>query len=135
MLPATPPDRGNIYDLLVLAATADPNHPVCRHGDRTMTRGELAGGAGAFADALQRRGLKQGERVAVMLDNSPDHLAVIFGLAKAGMVWVPVNTRLKGDGLAYILDHSAPSLLLAEAALAPTLVSIIPAQLKESVVL
>src|SRR5215212_11786737 len=100
MLPATPPDHGSIYDLLVRAARADPKHPVCRHGDQTMTRGELAGRAGAFAEALQRRGLNQGDRVAVMLHNSPDHLAVIFGLAKAGMVWVPVNTRLKGDGLA-----------------------------------
>jgi crotonobetaine/carnitine-CoA ligase len=108
---------------------------VCRLGDEVMTRRELAERASAFADALHRRGLSQGDRVAVMLDNSPDHLAVIFGLAKAGMVWVPVNTRLKGDGLAYILDHSAPGLLLAEAALAPTLAPVLSAHLKESVVL
>lgn len=134
-LPAAPADHGNIYDLLTRAAKADPDHLVCRLGDRTMTRRALADGATAVAAALQHRGLRQGERVAVMLDNSPDHLAVIFGLAKARLVWVPVNTRLKGDGLAYILDHSAPSLVVAEATLAPVLEPALPAQLRESVVL
>ena len=105
MLPAAPPDHGNIYDLLTRAAAADPDHVVCRLGDQVMTRGDLATRASAFARALVNGGFQQGERVAVMLDNSPDHLAVIFGLAKAGMVWIPVNTRLRGQGLAYILDH------------------------------
>jgi carnitine-CoA ligase len=135
MLPSVPPDHGNIYDLLVRAAVAHPDYPVCRLGEQVMTRRELAGRACAFADALHRRGLNRGDRVAIMLDNSPDHLAAIFGLAKAGMVWVPVNTRLKGDGLAYILDHSAPRLLLAEAMLAPALEPALPSRLKESVVL
>lgn len=130
-VPASPPDHGNIYDLLIRAATADPDHAVCRIGHRTMTRSALADTASAVAAALERRGLRQGDRVAVMLDNSPDHLAVIFGLAKAGMVWVPVNTRLKGDSLAYILDHSAPSLVIAEAALGPVL----PATLRDIVIL
>ena len=42
-----------------------------------------------------------------------------------------MNTRLKGDGLAYILDHAAPSLVLAEAALEPAL----PERFREGVVL
>jgi len=134
-LPAAPPDHGNIYDLLTRAATADPDHVVCRFGDQAMTRGDLATRASAFARALVQGGLRQGERVAVMLDNSPDHLAVIFGLAKAGMVWVPVNTRLRGRGLAYILEHSAPGLVLAEAAFGPLLEAALPAGMAGEVLL
>jgi carnitine-CoA ligase len=133
--PAAPPEHGNIYDLLIRAAAADPGHVVCRLGDQTMTRGELARRASAFAGALERRGLRRATRIAVMLDNSPDHLAVIFGLAKAGMVWVPVNTRLRGDGLIYILEHSEPSLVLAEAAMAPLLEAALPPRMKDAVVL
>ena len=135
MLPAAPPDHGNIYDLLTRAAAADPDHVVCRLGDQVMTRGDLATRASAFARALVNGGLQQGERVAVMLDNSPDHLAVIFGLAKAGMVWIPVNTRLRGQGLAYILEHSAPGLVLAEAAFGPVLEAALPARLAGAVLL
>ena len=135
MLPAAPPDHGNIYDLLTRAAAADPDHIVCRLGDQVMTRGDLATRASAFARALVNGGLQQGERVAVMLENSPDHLAVIFGLAKAGMVWVPVNTRLRGRGLAYILEHSAPGLVLAEAAFGPVLEAALPAKLAGAVLL
>jgi crotonobetaine/carnitine-CoA ligase len=72
----------------------------------------------AFAAELRRRGLARGARVAVMLRNSPAAIAVIFGLAKAGAVWVPINVRQQGDGLRYVLDHSEPALLVVEADLA-----------------
>ncbi|MEA2779882.1 MAG: carnitine-CoA ligase [Rhodospirillaceae bacterium] len=133
--PAAPPDHGNIYDLLTRAAADDPSHIVCRLGDQVMTRADLVQRACAVARTLERRGLRRGERVAVMLDNSPDHLAVIFGLAKAGMVWVPVNTRQRGDGLAYVLEHSEPSMVLAEAAMAPVLEPALPERLKCAVLL
>jgi crotonobetaine/carnitine-CoA ligase len=53
-----------------------------------------------------------------MLRNGPAALAVMFGLAKAGLVWVPVNVQQRGEGLRYILEHSAPRLVIAEADLA-----------------
>ena len=71
--------------------------------------------ASALAASLRKRGLAPGDRVACMLRNGPGVLAVMFGLAKAGLVWVPVNVQLRGEGLRYILEHSAPSLILAEA--------------------
>lgn len=69
----------------------------------------------AFACMLRRRGIVKGARVAVMLRNSPTAIAVIFGLAKAGVVWVPINPGLQGNGLKYVLEHSDPSLLIVEA--------------------
>ena len=63
---------------------------------------------------MRARGIEQGDRVAVMLRNSVASLAVIFGLVKAGIVWVPINTRQRGDGLAYLLTHSRPKLLVVE---------------------
>ncbi len=134
-LPAAPPDHGHIFDLLTRAAAAEPDHVVCCMGDLLMTRRELAERACAVARALEGYGLGPGERVAVMLDNHPDHLAVIFGLAKAGLVWVPDNTRLRGDGLAYILAHSEPRLVLAEEAMAEMLEPALPTGLDNAVIL
>ena len=69
----------------------------------------------ALAAWLLARGLVWGDRVAVMLRNRPAAIATVFALARAGYVWVPVNVQQRGEGLRYILDHCAPSLLIAEA--------------------
>ncbi len=134
-LPAAPPDHGNIFDLLTRAAAAEPGHVVWSQGDEAMTRQALADRACAIGRALERRGLGKGDRVAVMLDNHPCHLALIFGMAKAGVTWVPVNTRLRGDGLAHILEHSEPRLVVVEASMAAVLDPVLPARLRDCVVL
>jgi crotonobetaine/carnitine-CoA ligase len=134
-LPAVPPDHGNIFDLLIRAAAAEPSHVVWSQGDDAMTRQGLAGRASAIGRALERRGLGSGDRIAVMLDNHPCHLALIFGMAKAGVTWVPVNTRLRGDGLAHVLEHSEPRMVVAEASMAAVLEPVLPAALRDSVVL
>lgn len=79
-------------------------------GDRIATR------VAALQDWLRRRGLVQGDRVAVMLNNSMGHIALIYALMLSGLVWVPVNTRLRGAGLQHILRHCRPALVISEPA-------------------
>jgi crotonobetaine/carnitine-CoA ligase len=57
-------------------------------------------------------GIRAGDRVAVMLDNSPDHVALIYALMLMGVVWIPVNTRLKAPGIEYLLHHCRPKLFV-----------------------
>lgn len=64
---------------------------------------------------LRGRGLRAGDRVAVMSSNSVDHIALIYALILFGAVWVPVNVRLRGAGLAYVIEHSRPALLVFDA--------------------
>jgi crotonobetaine/carnitine-CoA ligase len=63
-------------------------------------------------------GIQAGDRVAVMLDNSPGHVALIYALILMGAVWVPVNTRLKAPGIEYLLHHCRPCLFIVGAAYA-----------------
>ncbi len=56
-----------------------------------------------------------------MLRNSPDSLAALFGIAKCGAVWVPVNVQLLGDGLNYLLGHCDPKVVFANADLFPVI--------------
>ena len=65
-----------------------------------------------FQTELRRMGLRPGERVAVMLPNSVDHIALIYALILLGAVWVPVNVRLQGAGLSYVVDHARPTLMV-----------------------
>ena len=79
-----------------------------------ITFGQLERWSAAIAAAFGKRGLSPGDRVAVMLRNSPAAIAVVLGLARARLIWVPVNVQQRGEGLRYILEHSEPSLLIAE---------------------
>jgi crotonobetaine/carnitine-CoA ligase len=111
--PLTLTDDGFV-GLLSARAARDPSGTYARFNGVPLTFGDLDRQASAFASAMCSRGIAQGDRVAVMLRNSPSHIAVIFGLAKAGIAWVPINVRQRGDGLAYLLAHSRPKLLVAE---------------------
>jgi len=75
----------------------------------------------AFAAGLRRLGIERGDRVAVMMRNSPSSLSVLFGLAKAGVTWVPVNAQLRGEGLRYILEHCEPRGIVCDSDLASTI--------------
>lgn len=59
-------------------------------------------------------GRKRGDRVAVMMLNSPDHMALIYALVLSGLVWVPINTRYKSASVAYLLGHCRPKQLICE---------------------
>ena len=104
----------------VALARAAPERVFARIDGTPLTFGALDRMADGVALGLGRRGVAAGDRVAVMLRNGPAALATMFGLAKAGIVWVPVNVQLRGPGLAYILDHAAPRLVIAEADLVAT---------------
>jgi crotonobetaine/carnitine-CoA ligase len=110
---------GGFIALFDAAARAEPRRVFARFGARTLTFGALDRMASALAGALANDGLKRGDRVATMLRNGPEALAVMFALAKAGLVWVPVHVQLRGEGLRYILEHCDPGFVIAEAEFAP----------------
>ncbi|GAB3628780.1 AMP-dependent synthetase [Pandoraea terrae] len=88
--------------------------PVVVYEGRAIGRAEMARQVAALQGWLAAQGLRHGDRVAVMLGNSAEQIALIYALMLSGLVWVPVNTRLKGDGLQYLLQHAAPKLLVSE---------------------
>src|SRR3989442_5769486 len=87
------------------------------HADgETWSAQALAARADAAAGALAAAGVRPGDRVAVMLDNGADFVAVLFGVARIGAVAVTVNTALRSDGLAYVLGHAGPRVLVVDSA-------------------
>jgi len=58
------------------------------------------------AQALAERGIKKGDHVATMFLNGHEVLETFLGLMKLGAVVVPLNVRLSGRELHYIMDHS-----------------------------
>jgi crotonobetaine/carnitine-CoA ligase len=71
-----------------------------------ITYAQLDERVNRVGNALEALGVTKGAKVCVMLPNIPEFLYAWWGNAKLGGVTVPLNTALKGEGLAYIINHS-----------------------------
>lgn len=60
-------------------------------------------------------GLATGDRVALVMRNRPEYLVAQYACWHAGLVAVPVNSRLHREEIAYILDHSGTRVVLTDA--------------------
>jgi carnitine-CoA ligase len=84
-----------------------------------ITYAQLDERVNRVGNALEALGVSKNDKVCVMLPNIPEFLYAWWGNAKLGGVTVPLNTALKGEGLAYIINHSdAETLLLSHRYLA-----------------
>ena len=72
-----------------------------------------------LAAALQKAGLKPGERVATLMWNHSTHLEAYFGIPAAGGVVHTLNLRLHPTELAYIVNHAEDRLLIVDDVLLP----------------
>lgn len=68
---------------------------------------------------LLNHGLRPGDRLAIHWHNSYEAVLLYYAAFKAGIVAVPVNLRLKAPEIAYIFQHSTPSLCFSAPELAP----------------
>ena len=103
--------------ILAERAATQPDRPVIRTDDGDLTYRDLDRAANRVANAIGPAGLglEKGDTAAVMLPNGPEYMFTWMGLAKAGVVEVPLNTGLRGDLLAYMLNQAeVRALVVAE---------------------
>ncbi len=79
---------------------------------KEMTWGEFDKKANRFCNLLLSRGIKKGDRVAILLMNSLEWLPVYFGILKAGALAVPLNYRYTAEEIKYCLKLSDSSVLV-----------------------
>ena len=80
---------------------------------RSLTYAGLDAQANRIANYLLSVGVGRGERVAVLSENCDTYLAIYLGVAKAGAVTAPLNTRLSDAEMTAILQNCEPKLYLA----------------------
>lgn len=84
--------------------------------DVRVTYGQLHERSQHLARALQSRGLKAGDRLAVLAENSHRFVELLFAAAHAGLVFTPLNYRLTPRELGFMLEDSGAQALFADEA-------------------
>src|ERR1700760_4244069 len=87
-------------------AAEHPDREYIVTDDRTLTYGELAEWSKRLARGLVAEGVSAGENVALLLPNGAELVALLFAVARAGAVAVPVNPLLHERELGYVLAQS-----------------------------
>lgn len=95
----------NIVTLLDQHARNAPDAPAIVGGESPMTYGELASMTSKFAALLADRGVVCGDRVGVILQNTPAFVVGFLGAMRLGAVPVPMNTRLLDDDFGPLLER------------------------------
>ena len=79
---------------------------------RTMTWKEFDEKANRFANLLLSRGVKKGDKVAILLMNCLEWLPIYFGILRTGALAVPMNFRYSSDEIKYCLGLSESTTLV-----------------------
>ncbi|SCX44719.1 Acyl-CoA synthetase (AMP-forming)/AMP-acid ligase II [Klenkia marina] len=105
-------------------ASLGPDAPCLTAGETTYSYGQVQEVSHRVARALVRSGVRPGQSVAVLSANDPVAFACVFGIARAGAVWAPVNPRNQAAENRELLDLFGCTALLYQAAFAPLVAQI-----------
>ncbi|ATL81841.1 AMP-binding protein [Streptomyces sp. SID8361] len=94
------------------AVRSSPDHPALVYFDGRLTYREVDELSDGIAGYLAERGFRPGDRLAIMLQNTPHFVIALLGTWKAGGTVVPVNPMYKGAELAHILGDAEVSALV-----------------------
>ena len=102
----------NLATILRESAFAHPEKEAIVLHPFRLSYAQLDALSNQVASSLRARGLKVGEKVAIMLPNVPQFVISYFGVLKAGGVVVPMNVLLKAPEVSFYLSDSGARLLL-----------------------
>ncbi len=102
-------------------AEADPDKPavILYPSGTTVTFGEMEARANQLAHLFRQAGLREGDAVAIIMENNEHFHTVMWAARRAGLYYVPINTHLTAAEAAYIIDNSAAKAIVGSAALRP----------------
>lgn len=95
-------------------AATYPDYPAVIHGAIRRTWAQTYTRCRRLASALSRRGVGEGDTVAVLLPNIPAMLDVHFGVPMLGAVLNTLNVRLDASTIAFMLKHAQAKVLIAD---------------------
>src|SRR4026207_1554952 len=93
----------------------DSSSTAIRFDGRTITYDQLSAETLTIAPALSTRGAARGDRIALLLHDSPEFVAAFIATCSLGAIAVPVNLALRAEEQCSILHNSGTNLAFIEA--------------------
>lgn len=111
---ASPYPRKTIHELFEEQAARSPNHPAIRYGSQSLSYEELDARANRVANMLRDHGADAGDVIALLAHPSPDMVAALLGILKAGCAYLPLTSDLPAARMTYMVQTSKAKLILAQ---------------------
>lgn len=102
-----------IHDFLEQSARLHPQKLALVHDRVRKSYEEVNAQANRLASFLIECGVRPGDRVVQIFENSLEYVVGYYGTMKAGAVTVPLSNDLKPDGLKYLLSEVEPAVILS----------------------
>ena len=105
-----------VHDFLQRSAARLPGKEALVCGERRFDYARLDAMANRLANALVARGVRRGDRVALLLDNSLEAVVAVFAALKAGAAFVAISRGTRPDKVLALLNDCAASALVSDVA-------------------
>jgi 4-hydroxybenzoate-CoA ligase len=92
--------------------------------ERSLTYAQLQARSCRFASALKALGLREENRLVLVMHDTVDHPVAFWGAIRAGIIPIPINTLLTAEQYAYLLADSRAAATVVALPLAPALLSL-----------
>jgi acyl-CoA synthetase (AMP-forming)/AMP-acid ligase II len=116
----------NLGQMLKLNAKKFPDTVAVKDRERGFRYPELNARVNRLSHSFLSLGLEKGDKVAVLLENCIEIVEAYLATAKTGLVIVPINFRLVGAEIEYILNHSDAKAIIVHDEFTPTIDKIRP---------
>jgi Acyl-CoA synthetases (AMP-forming)/AMP-acid ligases II len=116
----------SLADYLDKGASLGRDAPCLVAGVETMSYGDVQDLSWTVAGALARSGVRPGEKVGILSANDPVAFACVFGIARRGAVWCPINPRNEAEENRELLDLFDCTCLIFQSAFASLVERIAP---------
>ncbi|MFD6751010.1 non-ribosomal peptide synthetase, partial [Streptomyces anthocyanicus] len=106
------PDTATIHSLIENRVATDPDAIAITHGNEQWTFTQVNARANQLAHHLRGTGITPDTLIAVCLDRSPELIATLLGIMKAGAAFVPLDPDYPTDRITYMVDDAQAPLII-----------------------
>lgn len=99
---------------------ADKPAAILHPSGTVVSFDELEARANRLVHRFRRAGLREGDAVAILMENNEHIHAVMWAARRSGLYYVPINTHLTAAEAAYIIENSGAKAIVGSAALRDT---------------
>ncbi len=103
-----------VYDIYKRNGTLFKNQIAVKSENQKITYGELFDQANRVAGWLIGKGVRKGDRIAILAKNYPQFFPLMGGIAAVGAIMVPINFRLSAEEIGYNLTNTDPVMIVVD---------------------